>query len=331
MLNIVVRSALTCLLFSDFQLTSLRAADNSTIHLSAGPVRNLKNSETVVPPEVFQRGVSKWRHNSYIRFGDDHAAPSFYTFDANGNFVSKTVITIPEAIRIEIGDFDRGEDASIVFCALAFTGEGKQASFIGWITPDGTQSRLVRTTPYAPFKISLAADGSVWTVGQTPTYDEDGRSVGVALQARVLRHFDSSGNLIQSFFPSSQFLKSGPRLISGFLVAGTDRLGWYSPASGESVYVEIPFDGSNFRTYPGLASGSSRVTGFTITSSGEAFLTVNDTKGIYHFDHQKGEWVLVPAPLSEPPIGALLGSENNNLVFQVPGDFSKLGTISGVP
>lgn len=331
MLRAVVCSTLLSVFFAESQSTSPKAANNTALQLSADPVRNLKDVTAIVPPEVFQRGVTKWRHHGYVRFGDDDIAPSFYTFDSSGNFLSKTIIRIPDALRIEIHDFDRGEDASIVFCALAFTAEGKRASFIGWVTPDGTQSRLVRTTPYMPFGISLAADGSVWTVGQTPALDKDGHSVGIDLRGGVLRHFDSSGNLIQSFFPPAQFLQSSPRLISGFLVAAADRLGWYSPASGKSVYVEMSFDGSDIRTYPGLSNDSSRVTALTITTSGDAFLTVNDAAAIYHFDRQRAEWVAVPTPQAAPSLQVLLGSENNDLIFQAADNLSRLVTLSGIP
>ncbi len=315
--------------------SGFRAAEPPALTLIAGPTRDLKDITLRVPPPVFQRGVSKWRHGGYIRYGDDHAAPSFYTFDREGNFVHESIVSLSDAIRIEVHDFDRAEDASVVFCATAFGSDGKPASYLGWIRPDGTPSKLVPTTPYFPFQISLAADGSLWTVGQTPALAADGHNIGIDLRASVMRHFDRAGNVIQSFFPSSQFLPSSPRLISGFLTTNADRLGWYSPAAGKSVYVEMSFDGSEIRTYPGLSDDSNRVTGFTLTSTGEAFLTVNrmhqNRADIYHLDRQKSEWVRVDALPSAPPTQELLGSDQETLIFQVEGDRSKLATFSTAP
>lgn len=335
MLKTVTAILLVILFAARSQSSGAEGMQTAGVTLAAGRVLTLKDAATLVPTYALQRGVSKWRHGGYIRFGDDSSAPSFYTFDRDGNFLWGTVVKIPDAIRIEIHDFDRAEDGSVVYCALAFSGEGKPAPFIGWISPDGTQSRLVRTFPYMPFQIGLGDDGSVWTVGQTPFFDENERPSGVDLTAKVLRHFDSSGTLIQSYFSSRQFLgNNSPRLASGFLVAGNDRLGWYSPTSGKSVYVEMSLDGSDVHTYPGLsnvAEDANRVTGLALTKSGDAFLTVNvagqSGGSLYHLDRQKVEWVAAHAPPGSR-IVAILGSDDETLVFQPGGDFSKLATFS---
>ncbi len=144
-------------------------------------------------------------------------------------------------------------------------------------------------------------------------------------EAPVLWHFDSTGNLIGSAFPQSQFNRYERfRLTEGLLVATRDRLGWYGPRQEKAAYTEISLATMTMKEYPGVPKGSKWdfAVGLAVTNNGVASVSIHDrspgNRTNYVLDRASASWLPVSVPLMGgfkfTPI--LIGSDGDNLVFK---------------
>jgi hypothetical protein len=174
--------------------------------------------------------------------------------------------------------------------------------------------------------ISVAPDGTVWTIG-CEMIDHKSDAPGLDPNAGVLRHFDQAGKLIGSTDPQSRYVAPHQtvRLQSGYLVAKSDRIGWYSPRWGKAGrYVEISLPSMKESVYPGLPPlpTGSMIAGFALTNAGTASLSVYDRNSprrwtTYAFDRATSKWI----PAQVPAVGGsvdpgLVGSDGDQLVLQ---------------
>src|ERR1700685_1442638 len=175
------------------------------------------------------RGSMKWSHGAFLfQNASGGGPPTFYTLDREGQFVSEVTASIPDSADVSVGTCDRRDDNSIVFIGQAFSAYGQPAPLIGLISADGTTERVIRTAPYWPYMLSIAPDGTFWTLGYEMV-NHKSSAPELDPNAGVLRHFDRSGKLLGASGPQSQFMKlyTPFRLGSGYISATNDRIGWY--------------------------------------------------------------------------------------------------------
>jgi hypothetical protein len=177
-----------------------------------------------------------------------------------------------------IADFDRSAAGEIVYVGGSTSTSGQIAPFLAIISPNGT-SRTMSTSPYQAHQVSVAPDGTIWTLG-LEMINQDAWAAGLNPAAGVLRHFDELGQLLGSTGAQSQFkgLDQLNRLFAGFLVATKERVGWYSSIHGAGNYVEFSTQTMKPEEYPGLPrlSANGLVVGFALTESGKAFVSFED-------------------------------------------------------
>ncbi len=113
----------------------------------------------------------------------------------------------------------------------------------------------MRTAPYWPYMLSIAPDGTFWTLGCEMVNDKVS-APELDPNAGVLRHFDREGKLLRSALPQAQFVNGSTisfRVSSGTIAATRNRVGWYGPRWGRGgEYVEIDSSSMAMHTYPGL-------------------------------------------------------------------------------
>lgn len=282
---------------------------------------------TLDPMTDQTRGPMKWSHGAFL-FED--AGPggnprTFHTLDRDGQLLSSARADIPGSAYVSLGGFDRRDDNSIVFIGQAWSQYGQPVPFIGLISADGTTENVIRTAPYHPYMLSIAPDGTFWTLG-FEMVDRDVSAPELNPSAGVLRHFDRSGKLLGSSGPQAQFIKlyTTTRLDYGSIAATNDRIGWYAPRSGSGgQYVEIDSHSMTLHTYPGLPDLplTSLLVCFSLTESGNAFLAVYDNKSerstTYMFDRASLKWLpLQERPVSKSPAPYLIGIDGEQLVFR---------------
>ncbi len=274
-------------------------------------------------------GDMRWTHGAfvYMDLGGSSLPPSFHVLDRDGQLISRATLNAPGASQFWYSDFDRGTDGVIVFAGGAYSFDGQVTPFIAWISPNGQTSQIMRTAPYYAYKISVAADGTFWTLGYE-MIKHDAKAPELDPKAPVLRHFDATGKIIGSAIPQSQLGKAGRfRIVSAKLIATNGRVAWYSLFKGQGKYVEFEVDSMLVHEYPGPTLTDDPlaevlVAGLTSTDDGTVAVSIQDlsprARSTYVFDRGTSKWV----PLHVPSIGKynyepyLSGSDHESLVFQ---------------
>lgn len=301
-------------------LASLIAATDA-----AGPLLMVQTNTIALDSLADQhRGEMKWIHGAFLfETGSAGLPPTFSTLDREGRFLSSVTVSIPDVGYVVAGSSERREDNSIVFVGQASSAYGQPAPLIGLISADGRTQRVIRTAPYWPYMLSVAPDGTFWTLGcEMVNYNVSAAELDP--NAGVLRHFDRAGKLLRSALPQSHFVKNSAselRLMSGFIAATRSRIGWYGPSWGKGgQYVEINSNSMTMHSYPGLPDipEGSLLVCFSLTESGNAFLSLYDNVAqrstTFVFDRAALKWVTLKT--SERPAPYLIGIDGEQLVFR---------------
>ncbi len=221
--------------------------------------------------------------------------------------------------------YDRSSVGTIIFSGETETEPRVVSPFLAWTSQDGKSQRMVRTGHYFPYMLAVAPDDTIWTLGHemvnfNPLDSE------VNQQAHVLRHFSTSGDLMESNFSQSGFTRDDLiRLQRGLLAAAGDRLGWYGSRDASGTYTEIQLDTMSLHRYPSVPSSSQPrlPESLALAVGGLASVFVNDAspghRTNYILDCTSSHWV----PVAVPPMGGflftphLLGADERGLRVQI--------------
>lgn len=130
--------------------------------------------DSQVPALVWQEGTDhlypivaqghgrvKWTHGAFL-FADA-PSPDFYTINREGDVISRARLEIPDDAHYFLTDFDRWSDGSIV--AAMVPDRDDASPFLAFITADGKTKKRIKTAHYHPSLLTVAKDGTVWTLG----------------------------------------------------------------------------------------------------------------------------------------------------------------------
>jgi len=287
-----------------------------------------------IPYSLDGKRVPFWTGNSLVVEQSvlGVASPSVLVFDSSGTQVLSATLTIPEAAQTYVDGYARSADGSIAACGASYASDGRGAPFIALISADGNAERVIRMEPYWPVLITVAPDGTLWTVGYEQNANRSEKS-GVNLNASVLRHFDRSGKPLGAFLPRSSF--RNPVELNrhhGYLLTSADRVGWFHWLNdGQGAYHEVSPAGE-ITSYPIPRLPSLKtdlmVDGVAMPDFGDVFVSMRDAglhEGYFVFklDRQLGQWsqTVLSGPRVAGDFAVLWGSSGSDLVFQLPSDF----------
>lgn len=183
------------------------------------------------------------------------SAPTVSVQDAHGNRTGSAIVSIPGATSTGVRSAARGNDGTIVAGGWTTDAQGRTAEILALVSPGGANISVSRVgPPFASRHVAVAADGSIWVqgfIGRNPDQVADADPAH-----GLIRHFDSTGKLLGSYFPEAQ-INDKRREASGFLAVSAGKVGWISWAPGPQGvlsaatggYVEISSDGS-VQQYP---------------------------------------------------------------------------------
>ncbi|MBI1788858.1 MAG: hypothetical protein HYR60_15065 [Acidobacteria bacterium] len=226
----------------------------------------------------------------------------------------------PERIRFAIPgsgftrvyDVAAGPDGTVALSGSAYSADGKAGTFVAWIAPDRKSQTVSRTWPYVPFKLTLAADGSIWTVG----WILPPPGINAGSQNNVLKRFDKTGRERSTFT-----LRARPRpdsrdaVMSSELRASGDRIGWLTNGM---EYIELSLGGRELDRFEAPAvPRPSDVLSLALSVDNEVVIgTVGGGKwNIWALDRERRAWI--PSSVSgseEPALGRLRGFDGPSLV-----------------
>ena len=113
----------------------------------------------------------------------------------------------------------------------------RRASFLAIVSPDGSRQKFVQLSPYLPYSVTLARDGTIWVVGS----HREG-NVPVVHEQDLIRRYDKSGTLLDSFITWGSMETTGHNdpAMRSVLMATNDRVGWYSKHA--HTYMKFSLD-----------------------------------------------------------------------------------------
>jgi len=272
----------------------------------------------------FRAGL-RWSHGAYF-FADRVLGqpPVFYTIDRSGNLIGSARFGYSGHELFYSGSFDRMSNGSFVFAGMTETSPRIVSPFLGWTSAGGQEQHMRQTGKYLIYSLAVAPDDTIWTLGhEAETTNPDWQ---VDQNANVLRHFDSSGQLLNSAIPLSDFerLQGSKGFANGLLAVSSDNIGWYKCIGGRAAYIEISSKDFSVKTYPGVSARPDNFDlpiGLAIAKHGFAAVSIQHQSPARHasyiLDPQSGTW----AAAEVPKLGALryaprlIGSDSEDLVF----------------
>jgi hypothetical protein len=244
-----------------------------------------------------------WSEGAFVRCEvDGVSSPTIHSVDLAGED-SLIVFSLPNARIIHVESIARGRNNALAIVGDAFDQNGHRGEFIAWVSPDRLTINALRTTGYIPRLVSLAPDGTIWTIGWERS-DPNNELSRLNPDARVLRHFDTSGKLLDSFLPQRSIRTSRIDLTSnlGYLVSTSAGIGWYQ---GSGPYYELTFSDSRIVQYPGIPKHQHEyAVGLSLTETGSVFLgtaVYGDSElprgyQLYELDRIRANWMLCTLP-----------------------------------
>jgi len=297
------------------------------------PARLVPSGASLTIPNALEgKRVPVWSGNALVVAEGGLTEPNaFLAYDRSGKVVFNAAFSIPGSARTSVRGYARGADGTLALCGSSLASDGRSAPFFAWIPADGGSQEVVRTEPYTPNLITVAPDGTFWTVGRELNSRLSEKD-SVNLNAGVLRHFDRSGKTLGAYLPRSGFenpVELG--LINGYLAASADRVGWfhYMETTGEGAYVEISRHGE-LTVYPiprlPNIKNALQVDGMALTDANDVFVSMRDVGAhsgfsIFWLNRSMKKWLQVAvSPGVTGDAAMLYGASGSELVLRLPDD-----------
>lgn len=239
--------------------------------------------------------------------------------------------SIPEIRFVYVRELAGSGDGTVALCGSAYNGDSQGGSYLAIIPPIRAKAIVVRLVPYYPSVVTVAPDGTIWTVG----YD------GEKKQDSVLKRFDGAGNLLLTVKLAATGRLGTEAADASLLRAGKDRIGWMTSAY---EYIEISLDGQEIGRYSGPPWHplNPLFAALAIGEHGEVVASVRqDTQlsqlGLWVLDRKRRSWATVSMHGDVlGPATRLLGFDAGDLMaFEGAGDGAtsifRLGLAASAP
>ena len=277
---VIARKALTRVSLTSFVVLGALALPL----IGAQPKRTFTVEADIETSDVW-REFPRWNAGQLVGVHSNRSdAPVIYTVDRDGRR-DEYLFTISDAKGIHINDVAITPDGEIGLVGGAYGVEGRYTTFVARIAPDRKSQTVTRTWPYCPIVVTIAADGSIWTIGRLK--NEEGTE---DLAEAVLRTYGEKGTALQSGRINIQ--RPLRRTIEvSYLFSSRDRVGWLT-TGGE--YIEFSLDGKEIGRYKGPEGSDRGIGGGVAMSEDNDVVAGNFDNGKAEFvvlDRSSGEWV----------------------------------------
>jgi hypothetical protein len=177
--------------------------------------------------------IPKYDNGLLLARDSDHT--TLRTFGMNGAIRNVVRLSLPDATLIQAHGVAASPEGMMAVSASAKNSDGVRVSIIVWLDESGRTVRVVRTSPFEPFHLAFASEGTLWAAGREHEPDfRDKPDYG------VLRQYDREGRPLRSVLAKSTFeLPKGYPAASSFLVASSGRIVFYSETASEWVELSL--------------------------------------------------------------------------------------------
>lgn len=261
-------------------------------------------------------------YNNGVLYAYDSHRSIVQVFDAQGRVAIERKLSLPDAYKIVIRDVAASPSGTLaVACSVARL-DGGPVSAIFWLSSSGEVIRVVRTSPFAPFRIRFTHDGNLWAVGRL--HDQNFEDVP---NHEILRQYDGEGRLTRAVLPTGTFAANSKKhpAFESFLRTAANKLGVYCVTASE--WIEVSLAGDLLGRWRITPAPDITVAGVAMSRLGNVYVTAQ-ARGemhyrIYQLDKSRGELVSsesMPGTLQQG--GVLLGGDSYGLVFYSQGTVS---------
>jgi hypothetical protein len=262
----------------------------------------------------------RWNGGLLVGYeNNDSKGPLIYTIDRDLKR-DETLFTLQDGARITLYNIAAAPNGEIAIVGGALTSDTRAATFLARISPDRQRQVVTRTWPYRPAVVTIAQDGTVWTVGNLQN-EEGTRDI----HGHFMRRFDPSGKMLGSANVQVNEFHSTDDVT--FLCASLDRVGWFTGRE----YIEYSLDGSELARFDGPSGAAeSDVTG-VVLSEGNEVVAGRFGGGKSEFvvlDRETRSWTPVSLAKEHAPAWArVLGFDGTTLVTtSINGKLSRFKT-----
>jgi len=295
---------------------------------SEGPALAPAGVLTVTTDLSFFR-IPIWSGDALVSIEGSIPGPhAFVVYAPTGEVLLDAVFSVAGTQHTSVRSWARGADGSVAVCGTSFDRDGRSAPFIAMISADGASQHIIRTEPFYPHLVTVAADGSLWAVGRN--LNSHRGEEGVDPNAGVLRHFDRSGRPLGAYLLRSTF-KNPVELneLNGILRPLQDGVAWiHYLSNGDGSYTEVSSRGEvTSYPIPSMRKDQSDeiiIRGMAVTPANDVFASMYlggkiESGSIFWLDREKRRWLPVTQPAGIA--GAIVfGANGSGLVLPLIGD-----------
>ena len=244
-------------------------------------------------------------------------ATNIYLWNSSGQLEDEVAIWPEGAAKLFLTSVDVGASGQLAFAGAVVKTDGSISLFIATSDLNGQNPKFFDTGRYRASQIALADDGSIWAVGaEHNTLTKSGGITATRWNNYdVLRHYSSTGSLIEHFLPrweanvasvTVSYDSSGHGTLAAYDSQGApattvrqNNALWSYAAPGDlSSQIFLRSSGSNTVLYNGLnrtfyrytaAKGlisqgaafdygtQEKITGFTLSSDGHIYASIKNS------------------------------------------------------
>jgi hypothetical protein len=168
--------------------------------------------------------------------------PIVYAADREGRR-EEIGVDLPGAMTVFVRGAVSGSDG--VMAVIGYEENADRAGhFLVLISPDRQRRTVIQISPYVAQLVTIAGDGTIWTVGGLRSDVRDETKVN------ILKRYDTSGKELSSLHVRAR-ARAGiwpDAVSSSYLVASRDRVGWFTNGC---EYIEFSLDGREIERFDG--------------------------------------------------------------------------------
>jgi hypothetical protein len=321
---------------TSFKITILCLATSVTC---CAQVPSLSPLSKIVAWQGGSKGIPIWSGGAFVTLDlplpppalDAATSPVPTIYVSNQEETTTTQIRIPDAVWMQNRGIARGNDGTLAVCGQAKDSAGQFWSYLAIFSPNAKAPIVVHTDPYHPTALTIAPDGTIWTMGVDWTKNEGGQYTYMKSDRDgILRHFNRTGVLLGTALPQSGF-KMKEVVMGSWIASSSQRVGWcqYTGVGAgtgptDRSYFEVSADGAVSKTpLPPFSEGET-IDSVAITESGAVLLSKSrhgTDAQLYALDRKNGAWQLVHFPTQgfEGTGYVMLGSTGNQVAFWTNG------------
>lgn len=273
--------------------------------------------------DVVGQGHRYWE-NGFLAVRETEA-PTVHLYDRSGKKLWTRTVSISGASTSGLLPAAIWPDGTTAVAGGARSPDGALAGFIAWIDTSGQITKVVRTTPFIAWYMTVTPDGNLWAFGRA--FNPPGAKVDTPHQ--MVRSFSKDGIQLRESMQRDAFATwPHPTTEAGIAHHG-DRIGLYLSRSSGWIELSAETGEEKFRTKVNQPA-SFRLKRAVYGPRGELYLSgsVSDqtrkrrVSAFAKVEPQSGKWTdLTPTLTAGELKGAsIVGTDGRYLVLSSAGD-----------